>query len=234
MNDSPDNDDPGADSDASQDFKAEGLILEKAIGGWRGMVDTGLPTVVFITAFVITGRELTPAIIAAVVVGIALAVFRLLRRQNLQQVLTGFVGLAIAAGFSAWTGQAENFFLPGLLTNVAYGAVFIISILIGWPALGVAMGYMTGDGTSWRHDRQLRRTYAAASWIWVGVFFGRLAVQVPLYLSESVELLGVARIIMGWPLFLAGAYVTYRVLAPVYRERRANNHDPGASGPTTG
>lgn len=234
MNDSPDNDDPGADSDASQDFKAEGLILEKAIGGWRGMVDTGLPTVVFITAFVITGRELTPAIIAAVVVGIALAAFRLLRRQNLQQVLTGFVGLAIAAGFSAWTGQAENFFLPGLLTNVAYGAVFIISILIGWPALGVAMGYMTGDGTSWRHDRQLRRTYAAASWIWVGVFFGRLAVQVPLYLSESVELLGVARIIMGWPLFLAGAYVTYRVLAPVYRERRANNDDPGASGPTTG
>jgi hypothetical protein len=28
---------------------------------------------------------------------------------------------------------------------------------------------------------------------------------------------------MGWPLFLGAAYVTYRVLAPVYRERREGN-----------
>ena len=28
---------------------------------------------------------------------------------------------------------------------------------------------------------------------------------------------------MGWPLFLGAAYVTYRVLAPVYRERRESN-----------
>ncbi len=66
------------------------------------------------------------------------------------------------------------------------------------------------------------RTYAAASWIWVGVFFGRLVVQGPLYLAGAVELLGVARVVMGWPLFLAGAYVTYRVLAPVYRAKRGS------------
>lgn len=208
---------------AGAEFKAEGLILERAIGGWRGMIDTGLPTIVFITVYVLSGRELTPSIISAVVVGALLAVWRLIRRQNLQQVLTGFLGLGIAAGFSAWTGQAENFFLPGLLTNVAYGTAFVVSILVGWPALGIAMGYLTGDGTTWRQDKTLRRTYAAASWVWVGVFFGRLAVQVPLYFSGAIEALGVARIIMGWPLFLAGAYLTYRVLAPIYRERRALN-----------
>lgn len=218
---------------SGQDIKAEGLILERAIGGWRGMIDTGLPTVVFITAFVITGRELTPAVIAAVVVGVLLAGWRLVRRQNVQQVITGFVGLAIAAGFSAWTGQAENFFLPGLLTNVAYGSVFIVSILVGWPALGIAMGYLTGDGTQWRRDKRLRRTYAAASWVWVGVFFGRLAVQVPLYLAGAVEALGIARIVMGWPLFLAGAYLTYRVLAPIYRERRALHEQDDAPGKDT-
>ena len=138
-------------------------------------------------------------------------------------MLTGFLGLAVAAGFSAWTGQAENFFLPGLITNVVYGSAFIVSILVGWPLLGVAMGYLTGDGTSWRSDKQLVRTYTATSWVWVGVFFGRLIVQVPLYLAAAVEVLGVARIVMGWPLFLGAAYVTYRVLAPVYRERRDGN-----------
>lgn len=205
---------------SEEDLRAERLILERAIGGWRGMLDSGLPTVVFITVYIIAARELTPALIAAVGVGIVLSAYRLLRRQNLQQVLTGFLGLAIAAGFSAVTGQAENFFLPGLITNVVYGTAFAVSILVRWPLLGVAMGYLTGDGTSWRSDKALMRTYAAASWIWVGVFFGRLVVQGPLYLAGSIEALGVARVVMGWPLFLAGAYLTYRVLAPVYRARR--------------
>jgi hypothetical protein len=205
---------------SEEDLRAERLILERAIGGWRGMIDSALPTVVFITVYVIASRELRPALLAAIAVGVVLVVVRLARRQNLQQVFTGFFGLAIAAGFSAVTGQAENFFLPGLITNIAYGTAFIVSILVKWPLLGVAMGYLTGEGTSWRADRRLMRTYAAASWIWVGVFFGRLAVQGPLYLAGAVELLGVARVVMGWPLFLAGAYITYRVLSPIYRERR--------------
>lgn len=208
-------------AEAAREIRAEGLILERAIGGWRGMIDTGLPAVVFITVFAFGGRVLAPALIAALVSGVVLATWRLIRRESLQQVLTGFVGLAIAAAFSAWTGNAEDFFLPGLLTNLAYGSVFIVSIFVGWPALGVVMGYLTGDGSRWRQDKRLRRTYAAASWIWVGVFFLRLSVQGPLYLAGAIEALGVARVIMGWPLFLAGAYFTYRVLAPIYRERRA-------------
>ncbi|MEK9956623.1 MAG: DUF3159 domain-containing protein, partial [Actinomycetota bacterium] len=101
------------DALAGNELRAEGLILERAIGGWRGMVDSGLPTVVFITVYIVAGRDLAPALIAAVVTGSVLAIYRLIRRQRLQQVLTGFLGLAVAAGFSAWTGQAENFFLPG-------------------------------------------------------------------------------------------------------------------------
>ena len=211
----------GAESGNAEELRAEGLILERAIGGWRGMVDSGLPTVIFITVYVINARQLVPALVAAIAAGVLLAGYRLVRRERLQQVLTGFLGLAIAAGFSAWTGQAENFFLPGLITNIAYGTAFVVSILVRWPLLGLAMGYLTGDGISWRRDKRLMRTYSAASWIWVGVFFSRLAVQVPLYLASAVELLGVARVVMGWPLFLAAAYITYRVLTPIYQERRS-------------
>lgn len=215
------------DDTARGEVRAEGLILERAIGGWRGMIDTGLPTVVFITVFALNGRVLAPALIAAVATGVLLIGWRLVQRQSLQQIFTGFVGLAIAAGFSAWTGNAEDFFLPGLLTNIGYGTVFLVSILVGWPALGVVMGYLTGDGTTWRSDRGLRRTYTAATWVWVGVFFIRLSVQGPLYLAGAIEPLGLARVIMGWPLFLAGAYLTYRVLAPVYRQRRAAHESGG-------
>lgn len=209
------------DHETAEDVRQEALLLEKALGGWRGVIDSGLPTVVFITAYLVTGNDLGVSLICAIAAGVIVVVWRLVRRQPLQQVLAGFIGLLIAAWFSSRTGRAEDVFLPGLLLNIAYGAAFLISILVRWPLLGIAMGYLTGEGTSWRRDVELRRVYAAASWIWVGVFTLRIAVQVPLYLAGAVAPLGVVKIVLGWPLYLAGAYVTYRLLAPVYRARRA-------------
>ena len=101
-----------------------------------------------------------------------------------------------------------------------YGTAFLVSILVRWPLIGVAMGFLTGDGTSWRQDPDLRRVYAAASWIWVGLFYSRLIVQTPMYLAGWVEVQGIVKIIMGYPLFLAAAYFTYRVLQPVFRRKR--------------
>ncbi len=212
-------DDPSG-VESVQEVRQEALLLERALGGWRGIIDSGLPTVVFIVAYLVTGSELAPSLIAAIAAGGVVVAWRLIRRQPLQQVLAGFVGLLIAAWFSSRTGRAEDVFVPGLLLNIAYGSAFLISILVRWPLLGIAMGYLTGEGTSWRRDPQLRRVYAAASWIWVGVFALRLIVQVPLYLMGAVAPLGIVKIVLGWPLYLAGAYATYRVLAPVYRAKR--------------
>lgn len=213
------------------DVAAERLILDRAIGGWRGLIDSGVPTLVFVLAFLVWPDTLANAVYAAIAAGVVILIVRVIRRDPLTQIFAGFVGLAIAAGFSAWTGKAENFFLPGLLTNLAYGSAFLISILVRWPLLGVALGYFTGTGTSWRNEVPLRRAAAAASWIWVGMFFGRLLVQVPFYFSGSVGTLGVIKVVMGWPLFLAAAYFTYRVLAPVYAElnaRKAQNPESDA------
>jgi hypothetical protein len=197
------------------------MLLERAIGGWRGIIDSGLPTMVFITVYIITGQQLQPSVIAAVIAGFLIVAWRLLRRQPLQQVAAGIIGLAISAIFTWRTGKAENFFLPGLLTNIAYGSAFLVSILVRWPLLGIAMGYLTSEGTSWRRDPSLRRAYAAASWLWVLLFFGRLIIQVPLYLAGWVTALGIVKIVTGWPLFLAAAYFTYRILAPILEAKRA-------------
>ena len=34
------------------------LLLERAIGGWRGLIDSGVPTGVFVTAYIVTGQAL--------------------------------------------------------------------------------------------------------------------------------------------------------------------------------
>jgi hypothetical protein len=212
---------PERTHETASDVRAESLLLERAIGGWRGIIDSGLPTMVFITAYIITGQQLQPSVIAAVVSGLVIVAWRLVRRQPLQQVAAGLLGVAVSAVFTWRTGRAENFFLPGLLTNLAYGMAFLVSILVRWPLLGIAMGYLASEGTSWRKDPELRRIYAAASWLWVLLFFGRAVVQTPLYLAGAVTALGITKIVMGWPLFLAAAYFTYRLLAPILEARRA-------------
>jgi Protein of unknown function (DUF3159) len=207
--------------DLKDDLPAERALLERAIGGWRGMIDSALPSLVFLITYLVTGSDLRTALIAAVAVGAVVAVIRVVRHQSLQQVLAGFAGVAISAFVASRTGSASDFYLPGILINAVYGAALLISILVGWPLIGVAAGYLTGDGTAWRSDPPTRRAYAAATWIWVGLFALRLLVQVPLYMAHNVAALGIAKVVMGWPLYLLAVYLTYRVLAPALSARRA-------------
>lgn len=214
--------------ETAPEVRAEALLLERAIGGWRGVIDSGVPTAVFVVAYVVTSSQLRPSLIAALVAGGLIAVWRLVRREPLMQIAAGFVGLAISAWFAARTDNASNVYLPGMLTNLGYGSAFLISILVRWPLIGVAMGFLTGDGTSWRRDPDLRRVYAAASWIWVGLFYGRLIVQAPMYFFGWVEVQGVVKIVMGYPLFLGAAYFTYRLLSPILARKRAERAEAAA------
>jgi hypothetical protein len=210
----------GEEFETRDDVRAETVLLERAIGGWRGMIDSGVPTLVFVIAYVVTSQNLAVSLWAALGSGMIIAAWRMIRREPLGQVLAGFVGVGISAAFAKYTGKAENYFIPGFLQNLGYGLAFLISILVRWPLLGVVIGYLTGDGTKWRQDKDLRRTYAAASWIWVGLFFGRLIVQVPMYLAGAVGILGITKIVMGVPLYIAAAYFTYRLLHPIWVAKR--------------
>ena len=83
----------------------------------------------------------------------------------------------------------------------------------------------------WRTDPALSKAAATTSWLWAGMFGLRLLVQVPLYLAGAVGALGLARIMMGWPLFLLVAALTYRILHPLIR--RLDGTDPETSGVET-
>jgi hypothetical protein len=165
-----------------------------------------------VIAYTASGQELNVAVWAAVAVGAVLLAIRLVRRETLQFALAGFVGVAIAAFVAKQTGRAEDFFLPGLLLNIAYGAAYLISIVVRWPLIGVIVGPLVGEGMEWRKDPDLVRLYSRASWIWVGVFAIRLAVQLPLYLAEELVALGVAKTAMGFPIFALAVWLSYLVL----------------------
>jgi hypothetical protein len=205
---------PGLGDVTGEEFPTSNLVTREML------IDSGLPTVVFVTVFALNGQVLQPALFAALGAGALLAVLRLVRRDSIQNVVGGFVAVGVAAWFANRTGQAEDFFAPGLLINVAYGLAYLVSILVRWPLLGVLVSLATGEGMGWRRTPHLLRAYTLASWFWVAMFGLRLAVQLPLYLTESVVALGVARVVMGWPLFLLCLWLSWVVIKGA-RDRQA-------------
>ena len=169
-------------------------------------------------AYLVTAQQLQPAVIAALITGVVIAALRLARRESLQQVVAGFFGVAISAFVATRTGRAENYFLIGILINIAYMLVYAVSCLVRWPLLGLIVGYVRGDATGWRADPRQYRAYSTASWIWVAMFGLRLVIQLPMYFAGAVGMLGVAKLALGWPLFLLAAYLSYRIIHPVLKQ----------------
>lgn len=186
----------------------------------QSLLDSSLPTIAFLIAYVALS-ELRPALIAAVAAGVIVAVIRAFRKESLRHILTGFIGVAIAAWLANQTGQAEDFFLPGLLLNIAYAAAFFISALIGKPLVGLGIAAMTNDRGTWAHFGPLRTAAYRATWMWGGLFATRVLVQLPLYFAGAVGALGVAKLAMGFPLFILGALATQRLLQPALAARKA-------------
>ena len=213
----------GAPPAGHDDAPATPALVE-ALGGKRGLVDSGLPAVVFVfvnsVVQALSGREpaLRAALVAAVLTGVAIVGLRVLRKEPLQQAVSGFLGLGLAVFFAARSGEARGFFLPGIWINVAYGVAFFVSALVGRPLVGAIYSAVEGLGTRWRDDPRLRRVFAYASVGWALVFGARAAVQGTLYVMDRPGLLAAARLLMGWPLTIAAVALT---VAGVRRARRS-------------
>jgi len=182
-----------------------------ALGGKKGLIDSGVPAVVFLIVFNVT-KEVNTAIVAALSLSMVLAIVRLIMKDTIQHSVSGVIGVLICAYFANRSGNATDFYIPKLLTNLGYGTVYLIANLVGWPILGLVLGPLLGENLTWRKNPARKKMYIKASWIWVAMFFSRIAVQYPIYKSGNVNLLGTVNLAMGYPLFFAAAYFTWMVI----------------------
>jgi hypothetical protein len=183
-----------------------------ALGGKRGLIDSGLPALVFLIVFNISGKDVDTALYAAVALSILLTLLRLIKRETIQHAFSGLIGVGICALISKRTGNAADFYLPGLWINAAYGLLYAITNLVKWPILGVMLGPILGENLLWRKDPARLNAYIKAGWLWVAMFVARLIVQYPLYKSGNINVLGTARLLMGYPLFILTAWGTWQIL----------------------
>jgi hypothetical protein len=203
---------PGWISRATSDGEAGPPSLLAAVGGWLGIAEATLPFLAFTIVWTATGQDILIGGIVAVGISAVLALARLLRRQTTQFALSGVIGVAFGAFVASRTGNAEDFFLPGILINAGSATVYLISIAVRRPLIGLLVSTVTGEGQAWYSDPERRSAYTKASWIWVGLFCFRLSIQLPLYLSGLVGPLAVARVITGIPLFALGVWLSYQLL----------------------
>lgn len=193
-----------------------------ALGGKKGLIDSGLPAVVFLVVFNFN-QELQTAIWASLGLAIFLAIWRLARRDTIQHSISGVIGVLICAYFANRSGNPSDFYIPKLLTNLGYGTVYLIANLVGWPILGLVLGPLLGENFTWRNNPRRKKMYIKASWLWVALFFSRIAVQYPIYKSGNVNLLGTVNLAMGYPLFFAAAYGSWLIIKsepPVGKEMK--------------
>jgi len=176
--------------------------LSEALGGRRGIVESAVPTVLFTVMFVIT-HELRLSLIVSISATVLLLLVRLVQRSTVQFVLNALIGIGIAALFASRSGEARDVFLPGILYNAGYAALFIFSIVIGWPLVGFMIGSITGDPTGWHDDKSIVRLCSQMSWLFVAPCVVRVLVQYPLYAGDHIALLGTSKVVLGWPLQLA-------------------------------
>jgi intracellular septation protein A len=211
------------DEDMVSEIKDDSELLASALGGWAGVIDSGLPFVVFTIAYLITDRDLETTLFASVGTAAILAGLRLVRRQSLQQVFSGLIGIAIAAFLAQRTGNADNFFLPGIITNAAYASICLISIAIHKPLLGYVIEAMRGRDMSWVREPQARRLFSTITWLWALIFGVRVAIMFPLYLLGQTAALGTLKILLGYPLFALGIFVTFKLLSNSKNENGVSN-----------
>lgn len=163
--------------------------------------------------------------VASVLTAAGLSAIFLIRqivaKKPLTQAIAGAVGIAISAFLPLRQGgQAADYFIQGFITNAVYLAALTVSVLVRWPIIGVLAGLLLGEGAAWRKDKAKLRRFTVATLVWIGLFSGRLLVQVPLYFAQQTELLGIFRIAMGTPLYALCIWFTWLLIRGIITTRR--------------
>lgn len=189
--------------------------LSTALGGWRGSIETALPTIAFVGVWTFR-KDVTLAVVAAGAITVLLAGVRVVQRQSLQFILSAVFATGIAAFFALRSGRAEDAFLPGILGSAAWGLGTLISVLVRWPLVGFMVGAgdprLAEDPFAWRRDPGLVRVSQRLSLVLVALYAVRVAIMLPLYFAGEVAWLGIFKVALGWPAWLLAVAVMGAIL----------------------
>lgn len=205
---------PTTEDTSAEDGRAvtEAALFE-AFGGVRGMVETVLPGLLFVSIYTVN-KDLHMSAIAALAVSLVMVVVRLVRKDTVKHAFSGVFGVAFGVVFAMMTGNAKDFYLPGMLYTLGLALAYVISAMAGVPLIGVLLGPVFKENLSWRtRNPGRKKAYTRASWAWGLILLGKSAILFPLYWWADTTQLGWVLVALKIPPFLLAVYLTWVFLA---------------------
>lgn len=220
-----------ADEPADEPMPTMSEQIAEQLGGMRGLIESSVPVLAFVLLNAVLSNNrldlvadkrvaLYWAIGGAVGTAVVIAIYRLTRREPVRHAVNGLVGIALGAYLAARSGQAKDFYLPGILLTLGQAAILLVSVGFRKPIIGYVWAVMANRGQhDWLTKPGMLKMFQWLTVAWAISLIVRGGVQGLLYLAGAVDLLGVARIFLSWPIY--GGMLALTVWA-VRRNTRAN------------
>lgn len=227
--------DAAAGSDTSQEVKRSGVDdeplppiteqISEQLGGVRGLIESGVPVGVFVITNVLWEDGLYGAIIAAVASAVIIAVVRAVRRQPIRHAINGLFGIALGAWLAWNSGDANEFYLPGVLYGFGYAVVLMGSVAVKHPLIGWGWSIIAGKGKAdWRDDKRLVSLFGRLTMLWGIVFLAKNVLRLWMYLDGGMATaLGIVTLLLGYPVTALLLLITFTA---VRRSRVARSPAP--------
>jgi hypothetical protein len=217
--------------DEDEAFPSMSEQIAEQLGGVRGLIESSVPVLAFVVLNVLLGdtwldlekrTALYWAIGGAVGTAVLIGAFRLMRKQSVRHAVNGIFGIAVGAILAWRTGDAKNFYLPGILITLAQVAIFVLSVMVRRPIVGYVWGVLANGGKhDWLENSRLFRTFQWLTLVWAGSLFVRAGVQGWLWLRDEATAIGIVRILISWPIYAATFAFTVWAVRRVTRTQEA-------------
>lgn len=206
--------------------------IAEQLGGVRGLVESSVPVLTFVLLNMLLSndrlnlvaderRGLYWAIGGAVGTALAIALYRLARNEPVRHAVNGLIGIALGAYLAARSGEARDFYAPGILLTFGQAAALLISVAFRKPIIGYVWAVMANKGRhDWLRNPRMLRMFQWLTVAWAISLIVRAGVQAVLYLQHQDDLLGIARIFLSWPIYAGMLALT------VWAVRRTTRAEP--------
>lgn len=177
------------------------LVFEKKT------IDALFPPLIFFLANQFLSLELASGVTLLYL--LLLILYRIIKRHTKKYVLVGVGGVLLSIGFSLLSGDAINYYLPGLITTGLIVISCVVSLVIHRPMAALLSHLTRGWPIEWYLRDDIRPAYRNVTIMWAVYFMLRLIIQVPLFLMGEFSLYFYINSILGWPMNIVLLISTY-------------------------